>query len=90
MKDDSDRHYAVLEDTVRVLSKLCLLLDWHIGRPLAKIGSLEIAPLPVTEPPTEVPDGAGFVRGPARPRVPALASGLDTTPSSAARAPHAH
>ena len=42
-EDGGDRHVAVLEDKVRVLSKLCLLLDWHIGRPLAKIGSLEIA-----------------------------------------------
>ena len=44
MEDDGDRHVAVLEDKVqvRVLSKLALLLDWHIGRPLAKIGSLEM------------------------------------------------
>ena len=43
MEDGGDRHTAVLEDKVRVLSKLSLLLDWHIGRPIAKIGSLEIA-----------------------------------------------
>ncbi len=43
MEDEGDRHTAVLEDTVRVLWKLSLLLDWHIGRPIAKIGSLEIA-----------------------------------------------
>jgi hypothetical protein len=43
MEDDGDRHTAVLEDKVRVLSKLSLLLDWHIGRAIAKIGSLEIA-----------------------------------------------
>lgn len=43
MEDGGDRHTAVLEDKVRVLSKLSLLLDWHIGRPMAKIGSLEIA-----------------------------------------------
>lgn len=42
MEDEGDRHVAVLEDGVRVLSKLSLLLDWHIGRPLAKIGSLEM------------------------------------------------
>ena len=42
MEDEGDRHVAVLEDKVRVLSKLSLLLDWHIGRPLAKIGSLEM------------------------------------------------
>ena len=42
-EDGGVRHVAVLEDTVPVLSKLCLLLGWHIGRPLAKIGSLEIA-----------------------------------------------
>jgi hypothetical protein len=43
IEDDGDRHVAVLEDKVRVLSKLYLLLDWHIGRPLVKIGSLKIA-----------------------------------------------
>jgi hypothetical protein len=43
MENGGDRHTAVLEDKVRVLSKLSLLLDWHIGRPIAKIGSLEIA-----------------------------------------------
>lgn len=42
MEDEEGRHVAVLEDKVRVLSKLSLLLDWHIGRPLAKIGSLEM------------------------------------------------
>jgi hypothetical protein len=42
MEDEGDRHTAVLEDKVRVLSKLSLLLDWQIGRPLAKIGSLEM------------------------------------------------
>jgi hypothetical protein len=42
MEDDDGRHVAILEDKVRVLSKLALLLDWHIGRPLAKIGSLEM------------------------------------------------
>ena len=43
IEDGADRHTAVLEDKVGVLSKLSLLLDWHIGRPIAKIGSLEIA-----------------------------------------------
>ena len=43
MEDGGDRHTAVLEDKVRVLSKLSLLLDGHIGRPIAKIGSLEVA-----------------------------------------------
>jgi hypothetical protein len=42
MEDGGDRHVAVLEDKVRVLSKLALLLDWHVGRPLAKIGGLEM------------------------------------------------
>jgi hypothetical protein len=42
MEDGGDRHVAVLEDKARVLSTLALLLDWHIGRPLAKIGNLEM------------------------------------------------
>jgi hypothetical protein len=42
MEDGGNRHTAVLEDKVRVLSKLALLLDWQIGRPVAKIGSLEM------------------------------------------------
>lgn len=42
MEDGGDRHVGVLEDQVRVLSTLALLLDWHVGRPLAKIGSLEM------------------------------------------------
>ena len=44
MEEGSDRYSAVLEDEGRVLSKLSLLLDWHVGRPLAKIGSLEVTP----------------------------------------------
>jgi hypothetical protein len=40
MEDEGDRHVAVLEGKVPVLSKLALLLDWHIGRPIASIGSL--------------------------------------------------
>jgi len=42
MEDGGDRHTAILEDDVQMLSKLSLLLDWQIGRPLSKIGSLEI------------------------------------------------
>jgi hypothetical protein len=44
MEDEGDRYSAVLEDEVQVLTKLSLLLDWHVGRPLAKIGSLEMTP----------------------------------------------
>jgi hypothetical protein len=44
MEDGSDRHSAVLEDEMSVLTKLSLLLDWQVGRPLAKIGSLEMTP----------------------------------------------
>jgi hypothetical protein len=44
MEDGSDRHSAVLEDETSVLTRLSLLLDWQIGRPLAKIGSLEMTP----------------------------------------------
>jgi hypothetical protein len=40
MEDEGARHSAVLEDEARWLTKL--LLDWHVGRPLAKIGSLEM------------------------------------------------
>ncbi len=42
MEDEGDRHVGVLEDTVPVLSTLALMLDWHVGRPLAKIGGLEM------------------------------------------------
>ena len=42
MEDEGARHVAILEDKVPVLAKLSLLLDWQIGRPLAKIGSLEM------------------------------------------------
>ena len=42
MEEGGDRHVAVLEDKVRMLTTLALLLDWHIGRPLAKIGGLEM------------------------------------------------
>jgi hypothetical protein len=46
MEDDGDRHSAVLEDEVGVLTRLYLLLGWHIGRPLAKVGSLEMTVTP--------------------------------------------
>ena len=42
MEDEGDRHTAVLEDRGRGLAKLALMLDWQIGRPLAKIGGLEM------------------------------------------------
>lgn len=42
MEEGGVRHTAVLEDKVGVLAKLSLLLDWHIGRPIATMGSLEI------------------------------------------------
>lgn len=44
MEDEGDRYSAVLEGEARVLRSLSLLLDWHVGRPLAKIGSLEMTP----------------------------------------------
>ena len=44
MEDTGDRYSAVLQDEVGKLTKLYLLLGWHIGRPLAKIGSLEMTP----------------------------------------------
>lgn len=48
MEDDGDRYSAVLEDDVRVGKRLHLLLGlllgWHIGRPLANIGRLEMSP----------------------------------------------
>jgi hypothetical protein len=44
MEDEGDRHLAVLEGEGRVLSKLSLLLDWQVGRPLAVIGGLEMTP----------------------------------------------
>ena len=43
MDQATEEWTAVLADTVRVLSTLSLLLDWHIGRPLARIGGLKIA-----------------------------------------------
>jgi hypothetical protein len=42
MEDDGDRYFAVLEGEVTVLGKLYRLLGWYIGRPLARIGSLEL------------------------------------------------
>jgi hypothetical protein len=42
MEDAGDRYVAVLRDDARVLAALTRLLDWHIGRPLARISSLEL------------------------------------------------
>jgi hypothetical protein len=42
MEDAEGRHVAVPEDSVRVLSRLCLVLGWQIGQPVARIGGLEI------------------------------------------------
>lgn len=42
MEDGGDRYVAVLHDDARVLTRLTLLLDWHIGRPLGQIASLEM------------------------------------------------
>lgn len=41
-ENDGDRHSAVCEGEVKELTELYLLLGWHVGRPLAKIGSLEM------------------------------------------------
>ena len=42
MEDAGDRYVAVLHDDARVLTGLTLLLDWHLGRSLAHIASLEV------------------------------------------------
>jgi hypothetical protein len=42
MEDAGDRYFAVLRDDARVLTRLTLLLGWHIGRSLAQIASLEV------------------------------------------------
>ena len=42
MEDKGDRYSGLLDGEVRLLTKLYLLLSWHVGRPLAKIGSLEM------------------------------------------------
>lgn len=44
MEDEGHRYSGLLEGEVRLLTRLYLLLGWHIGRPLAKIGSLEMTP----------------------------------------------
>ena len=44
MEYEGERQSGVLEDEVRVLTKLSLLLDWQVGRPLATIGNLEMPP----------------------------------------------
>ncbi len=42
METEGDRYSGVLEDEATLLAELYLLLGFHIGRPLAKIGSLPI------------------------------------------------
>ena len=42
MEDAGDRYVAVLRDDATVLTGLTLLLDWHVGRSLAQIASLEM------------------------------------------------
>jgi hypothetical protein len=42
MEDAGDRYVAVLRDDARVLTGLTLLLDWHLGRSVAQIASLEM------------------------------------------------
>lgn len=42
MEDAGDRYVAVLHDDARVLTGLTLLLDWHLGRSMAQIASLEM------------------------------------------------
>ncbi len=42
MEHEGDRHFARLENDPVWLTRLSLLLDWHVGRPLARIGALEI------------------------------------------------
>jgi hypothetical protein len=42
-ESEGERHSAVCEGEVSVLTELYLLLGGHIGRPLAKIGSLEMS-----------------------------------------------
>ena len=44
MEYEGDRHSAVLRDDVGLLTKVYLMLGWHVGRPLAKVGTLEITP----------------------------------------------
>jgi hypothetical protein len=40
---EGERQSAVCEGEVSVLTELYLLLGWHIGRPLVKIGGLEMS-----------------------------------------------
>jgi hypothetical protein len=54
MEDEGDRYSAVLEGEAGVLRSLSLLLDWHVGRPLAKIGSVEMTPGPPVSDPARV------------------------------------
>jgi hypothetical protein len=42
MESEGARHSAVLEDEPKLLTALSFLLDWQVGRPLARIGNLEV------------------------------------------------
>lgn len=42
MEYEGEPHSAVLEDEVGSLTRLYLMLGWHIGRDLGKIGGLEM------------------------------------------------
>lgn len=44
MEVAGDRYSAVLQGEAKLLTTLSLLLDWQVGRPLAKIANLELAP----------------------------------------------
>jgi hypothetical protein len=44
MEYEGERHTAVLEGEAGALTRLYLLLGWHIGRALGKIGGLEVTP----------------------------------------------
>ncbi len=45
MEYEGARHVAVLDGDTGLLTKLYLLLGWHVGQALEKIGSLEMTPL---------------------------------------------
>lgn len=42
MEDAGDRYVAILHDEARVLTRLALLLEWHLGRSLRQIAGLEV------------------------------------------------
>jgi hypothetical protein len=42
MEYEGERHVAVLEGETGALTRLYLLLGWHIGRALGKVGGLEV------------------------------------------------